>query len=204
MAANGITVKPIRMGDLVSNTPSSGKVPGKYTPPSKRVGPDGKVVPVVENIDMSDKNFPSLGAAAAKTATWGKHVVKPVVSLAPKPEPESQVEKKETLSDKIKEKIRLDAIAESGRANLVEKDHWSMTDEELAEAGWVRLRMKSAQEICQRGFSNQDDTYLPGFITEADSGMSYDEYRHYKNVYDPASMTIPPRNTPCSINGDGN
>lgn len=206
MAANGITVKPIRMGDLVANTPSSGKVAGKYMPPSKRVGSDGKPVPLVENIDMSDKNFPSLGAAPVKTATWGKHVVKPVALAVPKPqlELEPQAEKKETLSDKIKEKIRLDAIAESGRANVVEKDHWSMTDEELAEAGWVRLRMKSAREICQRGFSNQDDTYLPGFITEADSGMSYEEYRHYKNVYDPASMTIPPSNTPCAINGDCN
>jgi hypothetical protein len=198
MAANGITVKPIRMGDLVSNTPSTGKVAGKYTPPSRRVGTDGKVIPVVENIDMSDKNFPSLGAAPVKTATWGKHVVKPVASPEPKPEAVSEptVEKKETLSDKIKEKIRLDAIAENGRANVVEKDRWSMTDEELAAAGWVRLRIKSAREICQRGFSNQDDPYLPGFVKEADSGMSFEEYRHYKNVYDPASMTMPPSNTP--------
>jgi len=197
MAANGITVKPIRMGDLISNTPSNGKVPGKYTPPSRRVGTDGKVVPIVENIDMSDKNFPSLGAAPVKTATWGKHVVKTVVSPEPKPEPDSEpkVEKK-TLSDKIKEKIQLDAIAESGRANVVEKDRWSMTDEELAAAGWVRLRIKSAREICQRGFSNQDDPYLPGFIKEADSGMTFEEYRHYKSVYDPASMTLPPTNTP--------
>ena len=209
MAANGITVKPIRMGDLVSNSPSNGKVAGKYMPPSKRVGPDGKVVPVVENIDLSDKNFPSLGAAPVKAATWGKHVVKPVsiavASLQPKPVPvdapelEPKVEKKETLSDKIKEKIRLDAIAENGRANVVEKDRWSMTDEELAEAGWVRLRIKSAREICQRGFSKQDDPCIPGFIKEADSGMSFEEYRHYKNVYDPASMTMPPSNTPCGI-----
>ena len=152
MAANGITVKPMRMGDLVS-TPSA-KIVGKYMPPSKRS--DAPVQ--IEKIDMSDKNFPSLG----------------------QPVRLSEVEKKETLSDKIKEKMRLDAIAENGRANVVEKDHWSMTDEELAEAGWVRLRMKSAREICQRGFSKQDDPYIPGFIKDADTGMSFEEYRHYK------------------------
>ena len=204
MAANGITLKPMRMGDLV---PSSTKVAGKYVPPSKRSGSDLKGTPVLEKIDMSDKNFPTLGAVPVKAPTWGKHVVsKPEVKAEPLAEPLAQplavLEKKETLSDKIKEKIRLDAIAENERVSLDETDPWKMTDDQLVASGWVRLRMNSAREICRRGFSNQDDPCLPGFIADAPIGMSFEEYCHYRNVFDPASMAIPPNNTPCVASED--
>lgn len=210
MAANGITVKPVRMGDLISSgTSTAATAGGKYTPPSKRVGPDGKIAPLVENIDMSVKNFPSLGAAPAKVPSWGRHVLAvaspvaaPVPVASPVPVAEAAPVPKETLSDKIKEKMRLDAIAETGRSSLDETDPWKMTDQQLNQAGWARLSLSSARDICKRGFSNHDDTFLPGFITEADTGMSFEEYCHYKGIYDPVSVITPHTNTPCVIDED--
>jgi len=131
MSANGITLTPMRMVDLVST--STQKIATKYLPPSKR----STSVKVVENIDMSDKNFPSLSPVAVKAPTGGKCE-----------------EKKETLSDKIKEKIRLDAITEELNANKEELDPWKMNETELANAGWVRLRLDSARDICINGFTN--------------------------------------------------
>jgi phage terminase small subunit len=167
------------MGDIVSN--SVAKPISKYTPPSKRTGSDGKIIPVVEKIDMSDKNFPSLGSLPVKVAKWGQHVatVTPVAVTPVVVTPEVS-EKKETLSDKIKEKIRLDAIAEELGAKKEQPDLWKMTDEELAEAGWQRLRVNSARDRAVKGFTNQDNPYLAGFIEEADTGMSFEEYVHYK------------------------
>jgi hypothetical protein len=131
MAANGIKLTPMRMGDLVSSTTQ--KVASKYLPPSKR----SSSVQVVENIDMSDKNFPSLCHVPVKV-----------------------IEKKESLSDKIKEKIRVDAITEELSANKEELDPWKMNDTELAVAGWVRLHLNSARDICINGFTNQGNPHI--------------------------------------------
>jgi hypothetical protein len=189
MAANGITIAPMRMGDLVAQKSSNGSntVAGKYMPPSKR--PGSSADPVIDKIDLSDKNFPTLGSVPKKVPAWGKHVV-----ASPLPEKKVEVdtevvavEKKETLSDKIKEKIRLDAI-DDGKGIVEETDPWKMNEAELAEAGWVRLRLGTAKDISLRGFSNQDNPYIPGFIQEADSGMSFEEYMHYKK---PTAL-IPP------------
>ena len=180
MAANGITLTPMRMGDIVPK--SQTKTSSKYMPPSKRPA----TVQVVENIDMSDKSFPSLGAVPVKVTSWGKHVTT-VVDL--------EVMKKETLSDKIKEKIRLDAIAEELGARKGQLDPWKMTDAELEKAGWVRLRLGSAKDICMKGFTKQDNPYLPGFIAEADTGMSFEEYMHYKVGYKNSEAALSPRKT---------
>jgi len=126
MSAKGITLEPVRMGDLVSTQ----KIASKYMPPSKR----STTVKVVENIDMSDKNFPSLNPM--KLVSGSKCD-----------------EKKETLSDKIKEKIRIDAITEEQSANKEELDPWKMNEAELTNAGWVRLRLDSARDICMNGFT---------------------------------------------------
>ena len=99
--------------------------------------------------------------------------------------------KKETLSDKIKEKIRLDAIAEELGAMKEELDPWKMSDTQLENAGWVRLSLGSAKDICMKGFTSKGHEYLPGFIEEADTGMSFEEYVHYKGV----SELVSPRKT---------
>ena len=186
MAANGITIAPMRMGDLVNQKPSNGSstVVGKYTPPSRRSG--AAAVQVIDKIDMSDKNFPTLGSVPKKVPAWGKHVIMPEKQVEVKAEPEVElvVEKKETLSDKIKEKIRLDAIDDE-KGIVVETDPWKMTEVQLKEAGWVRLRLGTARDISQRGFAKQDNPYIPGFNSEADSGMSFEEYIHYKKTVSP-------------------
>lgn len=200
MAANGITIKPMRMGDLVNQKPLNGstKQPGKYMPPSKRSG--SSAVQVIDKIDMSDKNFPSLGSVPKNLPAWGNHIVMPEKKVEVKAEPEVEVvvEKKETLSDKIKEKIRLDLI-DGEKGVVVETDPWKMTEVQLKEAGWVRLGLGTARDISQRGFAKQDNPYIPGFNTEADSGMSFDEYIHYKKPISPIQPVKPysrPMSTP--------
>ncbi len=196
MAANGITIAPMRMGDLVNQKASNGSaVSGKYTPPSKRTG--SSTAPVIDKIDMSDKNFPSLGSAPKKMPSWGKHVLpSPVVEKQIEMKSDVVVEKKETLSDKIKEKIRLDAIDDKKGA-MLETDPWKMNDTQLEEAGWVRLRLGTARDISQRGFAKQDNPFIPGFISEADSGMSFQEYLHYKRP-DMNMQPVKPHSTPVS------
>ena len=186
MSANGIKLAPMRMGDLVSTQ----KPTSKYIPLSKRTGPDKKRVATVEKIDMSDKNFPSLGSVPTKVPGWSKHVLdKPEAVDKPDTGVKEVSEKKETLSDKIKEKIRLDAIAEELGATKDELDPWKMTDAQLDKSGWVRLRLGSAKEICMNGFTKQGKPYVPGFIEEADTGMSFEEYVHYKRGSDlPSSL----------------
>lgn len=190
MAANGITLKPIRMGDLVAQKPVTEPVKstGKYVPPTKRTTSSGE--PEVRNIDFSAKNFPVLGAVAKKVPAWGKHVVAKPVEDVKAPEPESAVEKKESLSDKIKEKMRLDELNEQNGKGEEETDPWKMTDAQLALAGWTRLSLSSAKDICIRGFKYETDPYIPGFIEEADSGMSFEEYKHYKMLSPPLVTTM--------------
>ena len=203
MAAKGITLAPMRMGDVVS-TP---KPVSKYMPPSRRPGSDGKPPPIVEKIDMTEQNFPRIGSVPVKATAWGKHVVtkpeatkpeatKPDVVIKPEAEvvqPKEVSEKKETLSDKIKEKLRLDAIADELGTKKEELDHSKMTDAQLEKAGWVRLRLGSAKDICMNGFTNQGNPYLPGFIEEADTGMSFEEYVHYKKSYNQSEVTLSPK-----------
>ena len=195
MAANGIKLAPMRMGDLVSS--STPKPVSKYMPPSRRPGSDGKAAPLVEKIDMTESSFPSLGSVPVKASSWGKHVVSKPVQVPVPVEVAVPVEveqiKKETLSDKIKEKIRLDAIAEELGAKRQELDPWNMTDAQLSNAGWMRLRLSSAKDICMNGFTNQGNLYLPGFIEEADSGMSFEEYVHYKRAYNQSEVTLSPK-----------
>jgi hypothetical protein len=173
------------MGDLVAQ--DSSKKSGAYVPPNRRGGGSEPVV-IPQKIDMSDTSFPALGVVPKKLPSWGKHIVakaEPTKAQPtkdePKAEPTEVKPKQETLSDKIQESIRLNAISEL-RASTAETDPFKMTDTQLAETGWVRLRLSRAKEICMSGFSKGSDPYLPGFIQEADSGMSYEEYVHYKSV----------------------
>jgi len=194
MAANGITITPMRMGDLVNQKSSNGSntVAGKYMPPSKRSGTAG--VQVIDKIDLSDKNFPTLGSVQKKLPIWGKHVV---ASTVPEKQIEvntEPVEKKETLSDKIKEKIRLHAI-DHEKGVVDETDPWKMNETQLKEAGWVRLRLGTVRDIAQKGFANQDSPFIPGYISEVDSGMSFEEYIHYKKPISSA-QPVKPHSTP--------
>jgi len=159
MAANGITLKPVRMGDLVnSGAKSAATVPGgKYVPPSRRQNPEESMAPA--EIKMSEENFPTLGSTPNKAPVWGKKTVKTssteVKLTEPKVTEPKVTEPKVTgpsLSDKIKEKIRLDAIAEEERVRGGETDLWKMTPAQLEAEGWVCLSLKSAK-TCHISYS---------------------------------------------------
>jgi hypothetical protein len=201
MAANGITLAPMRMVDLVSNpTPISSS---KYIPPSKRVGSDGKTGLAVEKIDMTGENFPSLGAVPLRVPTWGKHIIAKPVAIAKPEESVAELkdvgEKKETLSDKIKEKLRLDAIVEVLDTKKEELDPWKMTDIQLSNAGWTPISLSSAKDIAMNGFTNEDNPYIPGFIAEADSGMSLEDYVHYKRPSEGILRPLPKKTTTPAV-----
>lgn len=179
MAANGITIKPMRMADIMSQADKSELVRGKYTPPSKRTGAAAEQA---INIDMSDKNFPAIGSVAKKMPAWGKHIVQqapvikvePVVKVSPEPA-------RESLCDKLKEKIRLDAIADEDRLREAETDPWKMTNEELDLSGWVKLNLSSAKNIRLHGFSMKEDSPLQKITLP--SAVEIEEYSDYEELY---------------------
>lgn len=190
MAANGITIKPMRMGDLVNQKDTP--VVSKYLPPSRR---GTQAAQVVQKIDMSDTNFPTLGSTPKKVVAWGKHVL-PGPSVVAVPSVDAvEVKKEKTLSDKIKEKIELDAIAEDEKLRYRETDPWKMTDRQLEMAGWLRLRLSSAKDISLRGFKREPNPYLARFYAEAPSGMSFNEYLHYlPELYNENVEKVPVQN----------
>ena len=136
MAANGITLKPVRMGDLVTSGTKPG---GKYVPPSRRQNPEESMAPATAEINMSEENFPTLGSRPKEAPVWGKNPVKTSstepMAIGP------------SLSDKIKEKLRLDAIAEEERVRGGETDVWKMTPAQLEAEGWICLPLKSSRNV---------------------------------------------------------
>lgn len=151
MAANGITLKPVRMGDLVaSGAKSTATLPtAKYVPPSKRQGPHQEPDSTTVEVVMSEEHFPTLGSTPKKTPVWGKNAVNSSFTEPKVTEPKTTVP---SLSDKIKEKIRLDAIAEEERVRGGETDVWKMTPAQLEAEGWVCLPLKSAK-MCHVSYS---------------------------------------------------
>ena len=161
MAANGITLKPVRMGDLMaSGAKPAATVPGgKYVPPSKRQDPQQEPVSTTIDVVMSEENFPTLGSTPKKAPVWGKNAVKssstePKLTgpkaIEPKAIEPKAIEPKAigpSLSDKIKDKIRLDAIAEEERVRGGETDVWKMTPAQLEAEGWVCLPLKSSKNV---------------------------------------------------------
>jgi len=146
MAANGITLKPVRMGDLVTSGTKPG---GKYVPPSRRQNPEESMAPATAEINMSEENFPTLGSTPKKAPVWGKNTVK-TSSIEPKAIEPKAIEPKAigpSLSDKIKEKLRLDAIAEEERVRGGETDVWKMTPAQLEAEGWICLPLKSSRNV---------------------------------------------------------
>ena len=157
MAANGITLKPVRMGDLVASESSAigtdAVTLSKYVPPSKRQNGGKETgsghLEQQSKIDMGEENFPTLGSTPKKTVVWGKNAAKSS-STEPRVAEAKAIEPKAigpNLSDKIKEKIRLDAIAEEERVRGGETDVWKMTPAQLEAEGWVCLPLKSSKNV---------------------------------------------------------
>jgi len=144
--ATVMKLEPIRMGDLLKNSePSS-----KYVPPNRR-GTDQ-----VDKLDMGDKNFPSLGPATKRVPAWGK-TAEPSTGLS--------------LSDKIKEKLRLDALEEEERARVPESDVWKMTRAQLQAGGWDILSL--GETIVQ------EESKLLRTYSFTQEGLSFYDYTYY-------------------------
>ena len=116
MAAHGITVKPMRMGDVSLQT----RINGTYVPPSKRSG----VKELPKTIDMSDKSFPVLKMGETKEKG---------------PDIFASDDNGNSLIDKIKEQIRLDVVI---RSKPVETNPLKMTEAERSANGWEVLKRK--------------------------------------------------------------
>ena len=144
--ATVMKLEPIRMGDLLKNSEPS----TKYVPPSRR-GTEQ-----TDKLDMGDKNFPSLGPATKKVSTWGKTVES---STGP------------SLSDKIKEKLRLDALEEEERARVPESDVWKMTRGQLQAGGWDILSLGET--------SVQEESKLLRTYSFTQEGLSFYDYTYY-------------------------
>jgi len=145
--ATVMKLEPIRMGDLLKNSEPS---TSKYVPPNRR-GTDQ-----VDKLDMGDKNFPSLGPATKKVPAWGKTVES---STGP------------SLSDKIKEKLRLDALEEEERARVPESDVWKMTRGQLQAGGWDILSLGET--------SVQEESKLLRTYSFTQEGLSFYDYTYY-------------------------
>jgi hypothetical protein len=94
-----------------------------YKPPSKRVAKPGAKPELPETLDFSDQNFPSLGQVQLATT------------------------KRENLSEKIKEQIRLEDLLNKEKLKEREIDHRKMTHEELLADGWAILPLKGLEQF---------------------------------------------------------
>ena len=152
MAANGITVKPMRLTEL----PPPKKVVGKYAPPSKR----SKDEPPVIKVEFDDKNFPSLGTKAISSVS-------------------SEESPRGMLLEKIKERIRLDLLADEEKAKNPEHSYKKMSRAELIADGWSILSLASAKEIMLRPVDPMLRVFEE-YSHDADSGISFSDYLQMK------------------------
>ena len=149
--ATVMKLEPIRMGDLLKSSEPAGS---KYIPPSRR-GTEQ-----TDKLDMGDKNFPSLGPATKKISAWGKTA-----------EPSTPVKTGPSLSDKIKEKLRLDALEEEERTRVPESDVWKMTRGQLQAGGWDILNLGETKV--------QEESKLLRTYSFTQEGLSFYDYTYY-------------------------
>jgi hypothetical protein len=113
-AAQGITLKPVRLADLAAAAPKK----SKYVPPSERAaeGP----APLTAAELASTKLFPSLGLAAAAAAA---------APLSFKKNVEEGIKK---AQQELDEGFRREQIT----------DPWEMTEEEREQNGWAMFSLR--------------------------------------------------------------
>jgi sugar-specific transcriptional regulator TrmB len=79
------------------------------------------------------------------------------------------------LLNKIKERIRLDLLAEEEKAKNPERTHNKMSRAELIADGWAILSLASAKEIMSRPLDPMLKV-IQEYNRDADSGMSFSDY----------------------------
>jgi len=147
MSAHGITLQPIKMADLAKVTTDKPKIQGKYVPPGKRSEKEPDLV------SLNSTDFPTLGLAPKATVKLYK----------------------ESLLDKIKEKIRLDAIANEELYMPPETDISKMSDNDLVKIGWDIIDLVPYPP----SYSDAQDSLVRTYLKYTDSGLSYDDYLYY-------------------------
>ena len=86
-------------------------------------------------------------------------------------EPSTPVKTGPSLSDKIKEKLRLDALEEEERARVPESDVWKMTRGQLQAGGWDILSLGETKV--------QEESKLLRTYSFTQEGLSFYDYTYY-------------------------
>jgi hypothetical protein len=135
--AAGITLAPVRLGDLVTKPPTATggtETKSGYLPPHLRRATEAAPKPLPSSIEVTDSEFPSLGGPAKKsTPSPGKINFKKAVNDHLEREKQSEIE----------------------RANGVEEDALKLTSSQLEADGWVILPLKS---VASSDFNDDSDS----------------------------------------------
>lgn len=139
--AAGITLAPVRLGDLVANTTSATKptqATSGYLPPHLRRATEAAPKPQPSSIDVTESEFPSLGGPVKKaTGAPAKINFKKAVDDHLEREKQSEVE----------------------RANGVEED---ISRSQLEADGWAILSLKPIHSIPVN--DQEDEPFMPDEI----------------------------------------
>lgn len=122
--ASGITLAPVRMGDLLSKTTiAPSNLRSGYVPPHMRqvtVTPDTVALP--EKISLVETDFPTMGSPS------------PAKSKSPK---SPSINFKKAVDDHLER----EKLTEAERNKVPEQDIMKMTSEQLEAGGWLRLSL---------------------------------------------------------------
>jgi hypothetical protein len=130
--AAGITLAPVRLGDLVANTTTATKptqATSGYLPPHLRRATEAAPKPQPSSIDVTESEFPSLGGPAKKATAANKGTAAA-----------AKINFKKAVDDHLEREKQ----SEVERANGVEED---ISRSQLEADGWAILSLKPIHSI---------------------------------------------------------
>jgi len=130
--AAGITLAPVRLGDLVTKPPTATGVTetkSGYLPPHLRRATEAAPKPQPSSIDVTESEFPSLGGPAKKATAANKGTAAA-----------AKINFKKAVDDHLEREKQ----SEVERANGVEED---ISRSELEADGWAILSLKPIHSI---------------------------------------------------------
>jgi hypothetical protein len=165
-----IELKPMRMSEIPS-IPQQQKS-SKYLPPNLRGSHIPQQIEKAVNMTTNDsQSFPELGLSQKKSVAWGKHVIR--TTVAPPVIPlQAVVVNKDSLSEKIKEKIRQETLDEVEKTRSPETDILKMTEGQLRTLGWDLLSVGNTRVPLNSNIHRK-------FCSNAPLGLSFDDYSYY-------------------------
>jgi hypothetical protein len=163
-----IELKPMRMSEIPS-TPQQQKS-SKYLPPNLRGSHIPQQIEKAVNMTTNDsQSFPELCLGQKKQVAWGKHVIRTTVAA---PVIQAVVVNKDSLSEKIKEKIRQETLDEVEKTRPPETDILKMTEGQLRTLGWDILSVGNTRVPLNGNIHRK-------FCSNAPLGLSFDDYSYY-------------------------